>query len=305
MMTTTDAYAATALDTADHSGVSWAAVFAGAAGAAALSLILILLGFGLGFSAVSPWPGDGATLKQMGISTVIWLMLTQILASGLGGYVAGRLRVRWASLHDDEVYFRDTAHGFLAWAVATLVTATLVVGSVSSIVGGGLQAGASAATSAAAAAGSTHSVNGSNDGSGYFIDMLFRDNRPVAVSDDAAHAIATRIFVRSLAEGQLNADDRTYLARVVAQRTEISQAEAEQRIDQVFGAAQQAKLKAQQAADTARKVAAGSALWMFVALLCGAFFASFLAIHGGRRRDAVVLVNRTPAHVSSHSRSAH
>lgn len=305
MITTTDAYATAAVDTSDHSGVSWAAVFAGAAGAAALSLILIILGFGLGFSAVSPWPGDGATLKQIGVSTIVWLMLTQVLASGLGGYIAGRLRARWATLHDDEVYFRDTAHGFLAWAVATLVTATLVVGSVSNIVGGGLQAGASAATTAAAAAGSNASASRTDDGSAYFIDMLFRDNRPVAVSDDAAHAIATRIFLRGLADGQLSADDRSYLARVVAQRTEISQAEAEQRIDQVFAAAQQAKLKAQQAADTARKVAAASALWMFVALLCGAFFASFLAIHGGRRRDAVVLLTNTRTLHSKQSRPAH
>lgn len=302
MITTTDAYATTAVDTSDHAGVSWAAVFAGAAGAAALSLILILLGFGLGFSAVSPWPGDGATFKQMSVSTVIWLMLTQILASGLGGYIAGRLRVRWARLHDDEVYFRDTAHGFLAWAIATLVTATLVVGSLSGIVGGGLQAGAAAASSAAVAgAGGAHRTEA---GSGYFIDMLFRDNRPVAVDNDAAHAIATRIFLRGLADGQLTADDRTYLARVVAQRTEIGQAEAEQRVDQVFAAAQQAKLKAQQAADTARKVAAASALWMFVALLCGAFFASFLAIHGGRRRDAVVLLTNTRTLHSTQARPA-
>ena len=112
----------------------------------------------------------------------------------------------------------------------------------------------------------------------------------MAVSDDAAHAVATRIFLRGLAQGQLSADDRTYLAQVIAQRTQISQAEAEQRIDAVFAQAQQAKQQALQAADTARKVAAGSALWMFAALLCGAFFASFMAIVGGRRRDAELLV---------------
>ncbi|MBD9677781.1 hypothetical protein IB274_13800 [Pseudomonas sp. PDM18] len=284
----------------DRSGVAWPAIFAGAAAAAALSLILIVLGFGLGFSAVSPWPGDGGTLKQMSISTFIWLAITQVLASGLGGYLAGRLRVKWASLHGDEVYFRDTAHGFLAWAIATLVTATLVVGSVSSLVGGGLQAGATVAAGAAASATSASPAKDDNDAA-YFIDTLFRDNRPVAVSDDAAHAVASRIFLRGLAEGQLSAEDRTYLARVIAQRTEISQAEAEQRIDTVFAQAQQAKQQALQAADTARKVAAGSALWMFAALLCGAFFASFMAIHGGRRRDAELLVadhvhSTSPAH---------
>jgi len=300
MISSTDAQSPALVHPLDRSGVSWAAIFAGAAAAAALSLILIVLGFGLGFSAISPWPGDGGTFKQMSISTFIWLAITQILASGLGGYLAGRLRVKWTSLHGDEVYFRDTAHGFLAWAIATLITATLVVGSVSSLVGGGVQAGATVAASAASAAGAGSAMKAGDNDSAYFIDTLFRDNRPVSVSDDAAHAVASRIFLRGLSEGQISADDRTYLARVIAQRTEISQAEAEQRVDTVFAQAQQAKQAALQAADTARKVAAGSALWMFVALLCGAFFASLLAIHGGRRRDAELLVTHG-AHVSSHA----
>lgn len=297
MISSTDSPAALALD---RSGVSWAAIFAGAAAAAALSLILIVLGFGLGFSAISPWPGDGGTFKQMSISTFIWLAITQILASGLGGYLAGRLRVKWTSLHGDEVYFRDTAHGFLAWAIATLVTATLVVGSVSSLIGGGVQASATVAASAASSAGAGAAVQSGDANSAYFIDTLFRDNRPISVSDDAAHAVASRIFLRGLGEGQLNAEDRTYLARVIAQRTEISQAEAEQRVDAVFAQAQQAKQQALQAADTARKVAAGSALWMFAALLCGAFFASLLAIHGGRRRDAELLVTHG-LHATTHA----
>lgn len=297
MISSTDSPAALALD---RSGVSWAAIFAGAAAAAALSLILIVLGFGLGFSAISPWPGDGGTFKQMSISTFIWLAITQILASGLGGYLAGRLRVKWTSLHGDEVYFRDTAHGFLTWAIATLVTATLVVGSVSSLIGGGVQASATVAASAASSAGAGAAMKNADSNSAYFIDTLFRDNRPISVSDDAAHAVASRIFLRGLGEGQLNAEDRTYLARVIAQRTEISQAEAEQRVDAVFAQAQQAKQQALQAADTARKVAAGSALWMFAALLCGAFFASLLAIHGGRRRDAELLVTHG-LHATTHA----
>ncbi|MCY4125026.1 MAG: hypothetical protein OXF59_07500, partial [Pseudomonas sp.] len=113
------------VDTQSRSGVSWAAIFAGAAGAAAISLLLVVLGAGLGFAATSPWADEGASAKALGISTIVWLLLTQIIASGMGGYIAGRLRVKWANLHGDEVYFRDTAHGFLSWAVATLVTAML------------------------------------------------------------------------------------------------------------------------------------------------------------------------------------
>ena len=277
-----------------RSGVSWGAIFAGAAAAAALSLILVLLGFGLGFSAVSPWADSGISAKGLGISTIIWLAFTQIVASGLGGYIAGRLRVKWANMHGDEVYFRDTAHGFLAWAVATLITATLVVSSVSSVVGGGVQASASVASGAVQAAGSAaQGVKG--DDFGYYVDSLFRDDRPAAVSDDAAHGVVARIFTRTLSnDGQLAAEDRAYLAQLISQRTNLSQADAEARIDKVYGdarkAIEDAKLKAKQAADTAAKVAAYTSLWTFIALLIGAFVASFAATYGGRRRDAVVYV---------------
>ncbi|WP_296252601.1 hypothetical protein [Pseudomonas sp. UBA4194] len=282
-------------DSSTHSGVSWAAIFAGAAGAAALSMILVVLGFGLGLSAVSPWENKGMSATGIGVSTILWLAFTQIVASGLGGYLAGRLRVKWASMHGDEVYFRDTAHGFLAWAVATLVTAMLILGSVSSVVGGTVQAGAGVASGAVSAVGGAAGASASNsdaDPFGYFVDTLFRDNRPVAVSDDAAHGVVTRIFARTVANGgQLAAEDRSYLAQMVSQRTSLTQAQAEQRVDQVYGQARQsvedAKLAAQNAADTAKKVAAATALWTFVSLLCGAFFASFAATFGGRRRDAV------------------
>ena len=108
------------------SAVSWGSITAGAAAAAALSPILLVLGVGLGLSSVSPWARDGISATSFGVSTILWLTLTQLLASAMGGYLAGRLRTRWTEVHSDEVYFRDTAHGFLAWAVASQVTAALL-----------------------------------------------------------------------------------------------------------------------------------------------------------------------------------
>ena len=60
------------------SGVSWGAIFAGAAAAAALSMILVLLGFGLGFSAVSPWAGEGVSAKGLGM-TLVFNLVTHLL----------------------------------------------------------------------------------------------------------------------------------------------------------------------------------------------------------------------------------
>lgn len=275
------------VDNQSRSGVSWAAIFAGAAAAASVSLILVVLGAGLGFAATSPWADEGASAKALGISTIVWLLLTQIIASGMGGYLAGRLRVKWANLHGDEVYFRDTAHGLLSWAVATLVAAMLVLGAAGNLVGAGASA-ASQAASVSMAAGGAAAANADKDSMGYFVDSLFRGDGPAPVSDDAANGVAARILAKGIASGTLPPEDRAYLAQLVAQRTRLSQAEAQARVDQVMAELQQLKTDAKQAADTAAKVAAWTALWTFVALLCGAFFASFAALFGGRQRDRVL-----------------
>ena len=299
-----------ALSSTQHvSGVSWDAIFAGAAGAAALSLILLILGVGLGLSSVSPFTGAGASATTFGVSTIVWITFTQLAASGLGGYLAGRLRTRWASTHVDEVYFRDTAHGFLAWAIATLVTAAMLTSAIGGIVGtttsaaGSVVGGAAttAAAAAPAAAGAMKS-DGPSAGNGYFVDSLFRKDAaapaagasaPMGNGGDAAPmgAEAGRIFASGLESGTLPADDVKYLGQQVSQRTGLSQADAEKRVTDTFARmkakADQAKADAKEAADKARKASAYAALWLFVSLLIGAFVASFLATFGGRQRDLV------------------
>jgi hypothetical protein len=117
------------------SAVSWPAVFAGAVAAAALSLVLLVLGVGLGLSVASPWTASDPTAEALSGSTILWIFFTAFAASGVGGYMAGRLRTRWPGTQLDEVYFRDTAHGFLAWGVATLLTAAALTGTIGAILG--------------------------------------------------------------------------------------------------------------------------------------------------------------------------
>jgi hypothetical protein len=136
----------------NDSAVAWCAVFAGAVASAALSLILLLLGTGFGLTLVSPWASEGISATTFGVTSIVGITLISLAASALGGYLAGRLRTRWLNTPNDEVYFRDTAHGFLSWAVATLGTAALLTGVIGSIVGGGIKAGASVAEGAATAA---------------------------------------------------------------------------------------------------------------------------------------------------------
>lgn len=292
---------ATQLSASDlnNPGVSWGAVLAGAAAAAALSFILLILGVGLGLSSVSPWSFNATAI---GVSTIAWLAFMQLAASGIGGYLAGRLRVKWSSIHTDEVHFRDTAHGLLAWAVATLLTVAVLAGGTRAVLSGAIDAGsgvaAAVAPAAAAGAGEAGAKAGEGGGSAnpldYFSDMLLRA-APAPGTGEAGGTVADqrveigKIFATSLSTGSLAADDRAYLGQVVASRTGLTQAEAEARVDAVYAraakAAADAKAKAQQAADTARKAGAHTALWMFVALLLGAFVASLAATFGGRQRD--------------------
>jgi len=102
------------------SGIHWASILGGAAGATAVSVMLVPLGSALGFSSVSAWRDLGHNALVFSTGWAIWLVVIQWLSSLVGGYIAGRLRVKWADTHSDEVFFRDTVHGFLAWGVATL-----------------------------------------------------------------------------------------------------------------------------------------------------------------------------------------
>ena len=279
--------------------VSWGAVFAGAAAAAALSFVLLLLGTGLGLSSLSPWADEGASGKALGIGTFVWVIFMQLAASALGGYIAGRLRTKWVSLHTEEVRFRDTAHGFLAWGVATLFTAWLVASTTTSLVSSGVQAGAqvaggaaSAATAAGAAKAGSEAgkANGDSGPMGYMVDSLFRGSKakPPASGEQSTGEV-TRIFTNAMASGKLPEQDARYAAQVVAQRTGVSQQEAEKRVNDTFTQVQKKKeeteVKAREAADAARKASATAALALFISLLIGAFVASYSATIGGRQRD--------------------
>ena len=276
---------------AASSGVSWGAVVGGAFVAAALALVLLALGAGLGLSSISPWSNAGASAKTLGVGAIVYLTLAQLVASGMGGYLAGRLRTKWVDVHTDEVFFRDTAHGFLVWAVGVVITASFLTSAAASLVGGTAQLGAGALSSAAvggAAAAANQSGRAETNPSAYFTDLLFRSDRPKAEGDDASiRAEVGRIAAAGLASGELAPADRAYLGTLVAARTGLPPPEAEKRVNDVVAQMRAAETTAREAADTARKAAAYASLWAFLSLLIGAFSASYAATIGGRQRDHI------------------
>jgi len=266
-------------DDSNQSGIAWGAVLAGAFVAAALSLALFALGVGIGFSELSPWVTANTSSSMIGWTAVVWLVVMEILASSVGGYLAGRLRTKWVNVHTHEVYFRDTAHGFLVWAVGLVIAVAFLASAATSIaVGAGRQNG-----TAAEGSGPT-TMRESVPANGYFVDVLLRSNAPI--SGQGISSLRTeigRILANGLREKNLPAADKSYLVQLVVARAGVSEGEAETRVDDVFA-------RVQRSADHTRKAVAHSMYWTFLALLVGAFCASFAATIGGRQRDHVPAV---------------
>ncbi|HVY20000.1 MAG TPA: hypothetical protein VHA70_07940 [Bauldia sp.] len=338
-------YDAGAVTTAPRSAVAWPAIFAGSVTGAAVSVILVLLGAGIGLASVSPW-GGGVSPTTFGVGAAIWLVVIEWVAAGFAGFFAGRLRTRMTGYHNDEVFFRDTAHGFIAWSFSLVILAAVFASSLAGILGKATDAAATVASGAAQAAAPAGE---------YFTDRLFRSGPPSAstatATPPAAAATSTtapapaptesttatapaagteapaattteapaatmtaptaataaptapampapamtgmnanagqsadvraeagRILAQSIAAGQISADDRTYLASLVASSTGVPQADAEARVDAAVN-------DAKNAADTARSAAAKASLFLAISLLVGAFIACVAGALGGRERD--------------------
>jgi hypothetical protein len=275
-------------------GVSWAAIAAGAVAAAALSLLLVAFGAGLGLSAVSPWSDSGVSASTFSIGTGIYLCIVAVMSSAIGGYLAARMRVKIAGLHTNEVFFRDTAHGFLAWAFATLIGATALTSATAYLANGAL-AGLSGLSS--------QSYRPSTRLRYTLIGCLGRLRRQPTTARPLTRATRQRkappqtraeilrLWKSDFSKGaDILSSDRAYIAQVVAARTGISQADAEKRVAQVVA-------EAKTDADNARRAAAHLSFWLTAALLFGAFSASLAAAEGGALRDGTwndrVLVPRS------------
>jgi hypothetical protein len=270
------------------SAASWPSIIAGAFVAAASTLILVALGSGIGFASISPWPDRGASVTTFAVTTAIWLVVTQWVSAALGGYLAGRLRTRWMGTHPHEVFFRDTAHGLITWAVATILVVAVGASSLKSAVGtAGHVAGAGAAAAMAAGPDSGGSGMSANSPvSAYEIDRLFRSSNfggATLLADartETAH-IAANAFVN----GSISAADRAYLTEQVIARTGASQADAQARVDNFVVAVTEAQAKLKAEADSARRAAAEASIYLALSLLIGAFIASVSAALGGHIRD--------------------
>lgn len=287
-----------------QSGVSWPAVAAGAVAAAALALLLVAFGAGIGFSSVSPWSNTGVSASTFEVGTGIYLVIIGVMSSAVGGYLAGRLRTKWSGIHSNEVFFRDTAHGLLAWAFATLLSATVLTASTAYLANGAAGAGAlgqaarsinpaelyvdklfrpaPGATQAAAAPASSAEPNaaGANPATGGTNTAAPGGGAgSTAANPNQARNEILRLWTADFATNQdLAPSDKAYVVQAVATRTGLSQADAEKRVNDVI-------METKAALDKTRRGAAKLSFWLTAAMLFGAFAASLAAAEGGALRD--------------------
>jgi hypothetical protein len=267
------------MDRLDLSATSWGAILAGGVTAAAVSLIVVAFGVGAGLAVISPWSGEGISATTASWAAGGFLVATAMIASTIGGYITGRLRQAWTDVHEDERFFRDTAHGFVTWAFATVLTATALGAAGTHIV-----AGASAGSIPAAGAGAAQAAGNLGD---VYVDHLLRretqTNGPASTQSTdagASRAELLRIIApATLKGGDVSAQDRSYAARIVAARAGIPQSDAEQRVNQII-------TQAKDAADKARRAAAKLSLWIAISLLAGALAGCLAAVEGGKLRNS-------------------
>jgi hypothetical protein len=269
------------------SRVSWGAVIGGGIASVAVTLLLIAFGVGAGLSAVSPWSNEGVSATTFQVGAGVYLVVVAMLSSTVGGFLTGRMRATWTGVHEHEVYFRDTAHGFLTWAFATVLGATILGAAATHIVAGA-SAGLIPATGAATASAASNPTDA-------YVDTLLRSDSSAGTASAGAGASQTspgtgdnratrdelgRMFAPTLRKGgDISAADRTYMAKVVSARTGLSQQEAEKRVSDTI-------TQAKQAADDARKAAAKFALWLAASMLAGALAAMLGATEGGMYRES-------------------
>jgi hypothetical protein len=255
------------------SAVSWAAIFAGTFATMAIMFVFLALGSGLGLASVTSFHAH-VSASHFTYITATWLILTQWVSAAIGGYITGRLRTRWTGVHTHEVFFRDTAHGFLTWATATVCYTSILLLLASSL-----------AVGTAQLLGDAHA---SPDQPSYMQDMganapdavdgLFRTDTSTPVMDADTKAQVTRLILKGVKDGGLSNADRTYLGQLIATRTTLSPTDFVVRADDAVG-------EIRNALDTARKTAASVSIFTALSMMIGAFVACIAAALGGLRRD--------------------
>jgi hypothetical protein len=299
--------ASTAVTAAPSSRISWGAIFAGAVVALAIGLMLNVLGTAIGATLVDAAARDTPDASSFGIGAGIWLLVSNLIGLGLGGYVAARLSGT-ASNTD------ATLHGMAMWAASFLISAVLLGNLVAGVAStaasgvsgaiGGIARGAGSVASAAGEQVADRTSTGTiQSATQQIIDraqnaLAGTGNPPASMNSDQRKAEMATLMGRRVTDGNLSGGDRERLTALVAAEYNISPQEAQQRLtqaeQQAQQALQQAEQKAREAADATAKGASVASFSIFLTMLLGLIVA-VIGARRGTRDHAVVYGSRVGA----------
>jgi hypothetical protein len=300
-----------------HAYVDWPAIFAGIVLASAIALVLLTFGSAIGLSFANFHGSTGVSPVWVAIAAASWLLWVEVSSMMCGGYLAGRMRRRAHDATEHESDVRDGAHGLIVWGGALIIGAIVTVSGIGASVSAISNVAGTATTAAAAGAGPAAGAAASNSGfnpNTYFADALFRPASGAAPAANAAAAPAAgsaapaaapatpatpaagadragavaeagRILANGAIAGSVSDTDKAYLADLVARNTGMSADDSKKRVDDVLSQVDQAKQKAADAAETARKTAVIAAFITAASLLVAAVGAYWAAMMGGNHRD--------------------
>lgn len=272
-------------------------MFAGAVVAVAIGLMLNALGAGVAAAMVDAAQRETPSASAFGIGGAIWLLVSNLIALGVGGYAAARL-----SGNSDDT--DGTLHGMAVWATSFLISAVMVGNLVTSAAGTATQAASSMVGGVARGAGAamapvaeraSQEVGSLPAAAQGLVDRvqstLASGGDPAAMNSDQRRAEIAMLVTRRVTDGALSAPDRERMGALVAAEYNISPQDAQARVQQAeqqaTQAAQRAEEAARQAADAAATGAATAAFAVFGTMLLGAL----AAVLGARRgtRDLVAV----------------
>jgi predicted transcriptional regulator len=245
--------------------IQWSAIIAGAIGAAALAFVLHSFATAIGVSLSSTAPTWRDASFALVFLSGLYLVLTALASYSFGAYIAARLRVPFSGAPADAE-FRDGMHGLLVWALATLLTGLIAIAAIQAV-----------PRLTAPSSGASTSVVGENV-IAYDLDRLFRSDRRPQGNMDYTRAEAARILLTTTSHSGMQADDRTYLVRLVAAVTGLAPPDAERRVDDVA-------VRARDNLNRARRSAVILGFMVGAAALIGAVAAWYAACAAGRHRD--------------------
>jgi hypothetical protein len=294
MVTVPSESAAVVVADDDTSFVDWSAVIAAVVISAASLSILTAFGVAIGFASVSPWTSNPSASSLL-VGAAAWFALSALYAGAVGGYVAGRARKPSPDVTADERTTQDGLHGLAAWGAGLLLSGLLAAyiftGAASKTAEVTAQALGPTLAEAVKGAGSKAS-----DFMSYYVDRSLRPGGAATATTVPAEDVRpelARLLTRSL-NGDLSDDDRAYLARVIAQRAGVSEADAKTRVDQMINDARAAYQKAvdqaKDAANKARKAAIESTTWFAIVTILAGILSWYAAGIGGRHRDQSALL---------------